>query len=323
MIILHALEKNYAGIKTVVISPQGHKFITFVVAFLLVNRVNSGLGRYNEARGYLGAMHSMTRELGQQSCVFSLHDTSTKGKEWRSEVLYRLLLLLHTSMAVIDYPETGIPAWDCAPLTGEEKADVERATFNTIELQRWAHMPRSEWEESMRVPIRISYLLRKSIHKQKNSLNRPMECTQETILHSSVDKFLLGYYGMRKLLTTPVPFPLVQMARTFLFLYVFSLPFVMWGDESGETAHCISVFLLTYGFMGLETVAIELDNPFGKDANDFDNDGLALACYEDMYLIILDVDGREAADHLRLKMHISNNDEVLPTEQSWLLSKVV
>lgn len=31
------------------------------------------------------------------------------------------------------------------------------------------------------------------------------------------------------------------------------------------------VFLMTYGFVGLELVAIELDNPFGNDANDFDN----------------------------------------------------
>ena len=30
---------------------------------------------------------------------------------------------------------------------------------------------------------------------------------------------MAGYYGIRKFLTTPVPFPLIQMARTFLFLY--------------------------------------------------------------------------------------------------------
>jgi hypothetical protein len=33
--------------------------------------------------------------------------------------------------------------------------------------------------------------------------------------------------------------------------------------------------VLTYGFMGLETVSIELDNPFGDDDNDFDNLGMA------------------------------------------------
>jgi predicted membrane chloride channel (bestrophin family) len=61
------------------------------------------------------------------------------------------------------------------------------------------------------------------------------------------------------------------MARTFLFLYVFTVPFVMLSDTSSDAAHVFAVFLLTYGFMGLEMVAIELDNPFGDDPNDFNN----------------------------------------------------
>jgi predicted membrane chloride channel (bestrophin family) len=61
------------------------------------------------------------------------------------------------------------------------------------------------------------------------------------------------------------------MARTFLFLYVFTIPFVLLGDDSSDFVHCFIVFLLTYGFVGLETVAIELDDPFGDDLNDFDN----------------------------------------------------
>lgn len=73
------------------------------------------------------------------------------------------------------------------------------------------------------------------------------------------------------LIPQPVPFPLIQMARTLLFLYVFTVPFVMLSDNSSNVAHCFTVFLLTYGFVGLEMVAIELDNPFGHDPNDFNN----------------------------------------------------
>jgi predicted membrane chloride channel (bestrophin family) len=70
-------------------------------------------------------------------------------------------------------------------------------------------------------------------------------------------------------MTTPVPFPLIQMTRTFLFLYIFTVPFVFLSDDSSTFAHCFTIFLLTYGFMGLEVVSIELDNPFGDDPNDF------------------------------------------------------
>jgi predicted membrane chloride channel (bestrophin family) len=58
--------------------------------------------------------------------------------------------------------------------------------------------------------------------------------------------------------------------QTFLFLYLFTVPLVLVGDtKSSMFAHCFAVFLMTYGFMGLEVVAIELDDPFGDDDNDF------------------------------------------------------
>jgi predicted membrane chloride channel (bestrophin family) len=60
------------------------------------------------------------------------------------------------------------------------------------------------------------------------------------------------------------------MARTFLFAYVFTIPFALLSDKSTILAHCVEVFILTYGFMGLELVAIEMDNPFGDDENDFE-----------------------------------------------------
>jgi predicted membrane chloride channel (bestrophin family) len=74
-------------------------------------------------------------------------------------------------------------------------------------------------------------------------------------------------------------------------------------------------------YQGLEVVAIELDNPFGDDANDFDNTAMALTAFEDAYLTLLDVDGPEWADKLRLRMHNGKDDSLIPgQEQRWLLS---
>lgn len=63
---------------------------------------------------------------------------------------------------------------------------------------------------------------------------------------------------------TPFPFPLVQMTRTFLLLYIFTVPFVLLDDvDSGHVTHIVGIFILTYGFFGLEVTAMELDDPFG------------------------------------------------------------
>jgi hypothetical protein len=49
---------------------------------------------------------------------------------------------------------------------------------------------------------------------------------------------------------------------------------------------------------------------------------LAETAYEDTYLTILDVDGSEWADNLRVKMQ-PNQEGPLPTEQSWLMDRMV
>lgn len=191
------------------------------------------------------------------------------AKEWRNEVAYRTLALLRCSVAVILYPTSKTPAWEVPELNGFERDDIQRNTFLNPATLRYAHETRSEYEENLRVPIRLAYLLRKSIHSQEVRLGESLHVNRELKLLGTVDAFMTGFYGIRKFMTTPVPFPLVQMARTFLFLYIFTVPFVLLSDESSVFAHCFTIFLLTYGFMGLEVVAIELDNPFGDDPNDF------------------------------------------------------
>ena len=42
-------------------------------------------------------------------------------------------------------------------------------------------------------------------------------------------------------------------------------------------------------FVGLELVAIELDDPFGDDDNDFDVLGLATVTFKDIYIYIYDL----------------------------------
>ena len=48
---------------------------------------------------------------------------------------------------------------------------------------------------------------------------------------------------------------------------------------------------------------------------------MAKTAYEDIYLTILDVDGPEWVDTLRLRMHDWSHQTVA-AEQSWLLAKV-
>jgi hypothetical protein len=108
-------------------------------------------------------------------------------------------------MAVLDYPTTLVPAWDVPELQGEELAYIKANTFTNPSTRRWAHGERSEWEETMRVPIRMCYLLRKTVHTQRTVLTVPVSPGQEGLMWGSINAFMGGYYGMRKFMTHTRP----------------------------------------------------------------------------------------------------------------------
>lgn len=201
MVALIVVDRRY-GFHVVEISSQGHTFITMVVAFLLVSRVNTGLTRYNTARDAVDVMYREAREMVQSSVVFSNTNHDAAAQEWRHEVAYRSLVLLRTAVAVVDYPCDFLAPWDLPELNGGELEDVKSNLFLSPNNRRWAHGERTVWEEAMRVPIRIAYLLRKTLHSQTKRLPEPIQITQENKLLASVDSFMVGYYGMRKFLTT-------------------------------------------------------------------------------------------------------------------------
>lgn len=71
-----------------------------------------------------------------------------------------------------------------------------------------------------------------------------------------------------------MPFVLTQIGRTFVFVFTFTIPFVVTGEHFDGNLNYVNaaffVILLTYGFLGLEFVSRMLSNPFGGEIdNDF------------------------------------------------------
>jgi predicted membrane chloride channel (bestrophin family) len=301
------------------ISDQGHNFMSIVASFLLVSRVSMGVSRYYEARDFLETMNKACRQIVYSACVYTNRDLSDAAKQWRNDVAYTTLILIRSAMAVVDYPSSGVKVMDLPELQG---AVLEDLKIN-LPPTRWLHEPRSEHEQSNRVPIRISYLLSKCIRSQEGRVDPPLALAAEGDLHTFVNSCMDGYYGLHKFITTPFPFPLLQMSSTFLWFYILTVPFALLNaDDEGilsAVSHCLVIFVITFGFIGMEFVSIQMDDPFGDDENDFNNLSLAQMAFEDAYLAIEDVDGVEWADKLRFKMGQHNASGDLPTEKTSLL----
>lgn len=136
-------------------------------------------------------------------------------------------------------------------------------------LSRQAHFKRTGLDEALRAPLVFASSLRKILlePKKKEFLVTELIVPEQLKLLSYVSGFTQSVHGLNKLITTPFSFPLVQMSRTILFFWVFTLPMALMTDKDERWQISIIVFFVTYGFLGLEYVSIELDDPFGPDPN--------------------------------------------------------
>lgn len=262
---------------------SGHTFLAAILSFLVVTRSNIAYARYWEARTELSRAMKSCRELVQHAITFSRFDTSPSAQQWRSDVARRTIVMLRTVVSVLEYQTSGQHAWKIPELTKDEKQALLSAVGKSNE----------------RAPMVLAMFLRSTIASHVEYLANPFHVNKELRLFKFVSEFIAAYHDLTKLVTTPFPFPLVQMSRTFVLIWVFSLPLSLVYDMETLPALLFLIFFVTFGFVGLEFVAVEFDDPFGDDENDFDCLGLARVVFEDIYITIYDVDGQHAADALR------------------------
>jgi hypothetical protein len=173
--------------------------------------------------------------------------------------------------------------------------------------------------------------IRSTIASNVEFLDTPLHVNKELKLYSFVSDFITAYANLMKLVNTQFPFPLAQMNRTFVFLWAYTLPWVLYHDDISIPSLIVLVFFITYAFVGLEFVSIELDDPYGDDPNDLDILGLAKTVFEDIYICIYDCDGEESAKGLKKYFSVTDVHEEkfhptkrahkrLATETAWEMS---
>mmetsp|Transcript_21781 Transcript_21781/g.30705 ORF Transcript_21781/g.30705 Transcript_21781/m.30705 type:complete len:417 (+) Transcript_21781:208-1458(+) len=298
------------------IKPVGHSFMSLLLGFLLVSRVNTSLARMMDMRTHLNKVFKSCAQLVNMATMYTLTEQHLAAREWRQDIAYKSMLLIRVITAVLEHQNTSNLSWNCPQIDKEERKYLSKSLYlerekmkthfgtDFVPALRWGHAIRSEAEECLRVPNIIANRLQFTIMKEREVLTERLAVNEERDLLLFVDATLEAYASFVKHITTPFPFPLVQMARTFLLFYLFSVPFALLRSDDHPTyvAHILIVFVMTYGFIGMEYVSIALDDPFGDDDIDIDHRGHASMVYEDCYALIAEVDGPEFADRLRAKM---------------------
>jgi putative membrane protein len=87
-----------------------------------------------------------------------------------------------------------------------------------------------------------------------------------TAMNSLLDKMVESVTACERILNTPMPLAYAIHLKQLMLIYCLSLPFELVTDLHWWTGP--TVVLISFTLLGIEAIGIEIENPFGQDAND-------------------------------------------------------
>mmetsp|Transcript_12554 Transcript_12554/g.14723 ORF Transcript_12554/g.14723 Transcript_12554/m.14723 type:complete len:407 (+) Transcript_12554:61-1281(+) len=276
------------------ISQDANGYMASLLSFLVVSRVRMIYNQTMFSRDCLMKLCKSSEELIQTAALLTAHNDSILARKWRDDLAYMTILLLKQTM--------------CALRNHSELLKIGAKDLTADAFNRDT--------EYFQKPNSMAYQMRKHImkirlcDKLKGRMLKEKAGKEEFKLIGYIDQYTAAFNDLEGLARTRFPFPIVQMARTILVIWLMFLPFGLVHNEYPLWGICMLIFLLTFGFLGLEYVSVGMDDPFGTDATDFDVFFLAEITFEHIYVMIFNVDGQDAVDGLMRKVKKPDTEDV-------------
>lgn len=213
---------------------------SIVLGLLLVFRTNTAYERFWEGRKLWGTLVNTVRNFARQIWG-AIAEQEPDDRKAKIETL-RLLVAFAVSVKL--------------HLRGE-------ALNHEIE----ALMPKERYQILQRMnhpPLEIAFWIGDYLQQQheRNCLNTYQLTAMLKLLDAMVD--VLG--SCERILKTPIPLAYAIHLKQLLLIYCLSLPFQIVNDLNWWTGLVVGV--ISFTVFGIEEIGIEIENPFGYDAND-------------------------------------------------------
>ncbi|MBM0741910.1 hypothetical protein JOY44_09780 [Phormidium sp. CLA17] len=211
-----------------------------VLGLLLVFRTNTAYERFWEGRKLWGMIVNTIRNLARHMWIV----IPVKQPDDREGKVAALKLLIAFAIATKQHLRQ-------EPLDADVEKLIAPAKFR--KLQTMNHPP-------LEIAFWIGdYLQHQYSYQHFDSYQLT---AMQNLLNSLVD--CLG--GCERILKTPMPLAYSIHLKQLLLLYCLSLPFQTVGQLGWWTG--VVVALISFTLFGIEEIGIEIENPFGHDAND-------------------------------------------------------
>ncbi|MBS2036882.1 bestrophin family protein [bacterium] len=217
--------------------PMAHTMVGAALGLLLVFRTNTSYDRYWEGRKLLGGGANRLRDLMRQVAG------GVSGEEGHQlcQELRRQIILFFGLQRQYLRNERDLSEF-------KEMTEAEKALLEPLNARPVAYLA------IMSQLINDAHL--------KGLLNDALYRNIDLSLGQLMDN--LG--GAERILKTPVPFAYAQHIKGFLFIFCFTLPFVL-AEPTGRW-NVLASAGVAYALFGIEEIGVEIEDPFGDDPND-------------------------------------------------------
>lgn len=217
-----------------------YSIIGFVLSLLLVFRTNTAYDRWWEGRKKWGELVNNSRNLAIKV------STTVKDPDARA-FFSRMIPNYALSMKEHLRDEVHLEELD---LTANE----------VLEMKDRDHKP--------------NYIVQK-MYLKLDELKTKGEISEEEFI--VIDRNLKPFSDIigacERIKNTPIPFSYSLFLKKFIFIYILTLP-MAFVPSFGYWTSAISIFVF-YVLVSLEILAEEIEDPFGRDANDLPTDSLS------------------------------------------------
>jgi putative membrane protein len=213
-----------------------HTLVGVALGLLLVFRTNSSYDRFWEGREIWGRVVNESRNLGRRVAAHLRRDPALL-----ESVIRWVGAFPHAVRNVLRDTE------DLGPISeGLPKDEIDRVL-------------RAE-DPPLAVASRITSLL---VQARDKGLISDIVLVA---LDQNVQLLVNCLGGCERIHSTPLPYSYMVHLRRLMIIYCFTLPFALVDTFGWLTV--VATLGVAYTFFGIEEIGVEIENPFGHDAND-------------------------------------------------------
>jgi putative membrane protein len=220
----------------IAVSDKAHLLVGTALGLLLVFRTNASYDRFWEGRKMWGSIINETRNLGRSISVYLAvsPELVKRGIGWAIAFPYATMYYLRAN----------------------------KGLGSSIDL-----LPPDEVRtalESNQLPLAVSRRL-SEVFAEARKRGLISDYLQMTLDQNA--QLLIDYMGAcERIHRTPLPFAYVVHLRRALILFCYTLPFALL--ETFGWLMPVVTLVVTYIFLGIEEIGVEIEDPFGYDDND-------------------------------------------------------